>query len=526
MNRIMNKKITALALTVIFSASVFSGCGKKPDATQAETGVNVTVYKVKDSSIDSKVKYTGTLAACDSVSVTSKVSAKALVVSVEEGDFVKSGDVLARLDQTDLRLSYEQAHAAYNSAVAGYNSVVNSSTKQSTAQAQQALVSAQSSYDQAKTNYDRELTLYNSQSSVKLAEQRYNDAKAAYEREKSLYESNTTLVSAQNAFNTAKDNYDRMAQLYEMGGISKLEFDNAKVAYDNAAAAYETAKTSSSAAMDNAYSNLVSAEENLKTTRTSASAALDAAKAAFTNAENALANAKQNITLTANANAAAKETAAASVESARAAMNLAANSVKNATITAPISGYIAKCTATEGQMVAQGVECFVIKNTNILNAEINVTESVIPTINIGTKAFISVTSAKIDNLEGSVTLVNSVKNDQTGLYSVNIAINNDSGDLKAGMLADITLVTESLDGIIKIPSEALINKDNTYSVYIADGNKAKKVTVETGITDDEYTEITNGISSGDEVIVSGKDFLSEKNNEIKITGEYKKKNNK
>lgn len=522
----MKKKISALMILLIFAISIFSGCGEKQQTEQAETGVNVTVYKIKDSSIENKVKYTGTLAACDSVSITSKASAKALSVNVEEGDFVKSGDVLARLDETDLRLSYEQAHAAYNSAVAGYNSVVNSSTKQSSAQAQQALVSAQSAYDQAKTNYDRELTLFNNQSTVKLAEQTYNDAKAAYEREKELYESNTSLISAQNAYNTAKDNYERMAALYEMGGISKLEFDNAKVSYDNAAAAYETAKSSTTTSMDSAYSRLVSAEENLKTAKASASTALDSAKAALTNAENSLANAKQNIGLTANANAAAKETAAASVESARASLNLASNSVKNATITAPISGYISKCNLSAGQMASPGAEYFVIKNTNILNAEINVTESVIPTINIGTKAIISVTSAKTDNIEGSVTLVNSVKNEQTGLYSVNVAINNDSGDLKAGMLADITLITESLDGIIKVPSEALINNNDKYYVYVADGNKANKVSVEVGITDDTYTEITSGISEGDEIVVSGKDFLSETNNEIKITGDYKAKDNK
>ena len=48
----------------------------------------------------------------------------------------------------------------------------------------------------------------------------------------------------------------------------------------------------------------------------------------------------------------------------------------------------------------------------------------------------------------------------------------------------------------------------------------KKVKVTTGVSDDEYTEITKGLSKGDKVIVDGKDYLSETNNEINITGNY------
>jgi len=462
----MNRKLIAIVVTICMCA--LCSCSGKDTPKPAATGVNVSVFEAGSGSIESTVTYSGTLSASESVSVVAKVSAKADSVSVKEGDYVSAGDVLARLDDTDIRLSYEQALAAYESALAGYNSVVNSSSKQQKSQAKQALLSAQTAYDQAKANYEREKILYENASSLKLAEQSMNDAKAAYERTR---------------------------QLFDMGGASQLE-------------------------LDSAHSAFVSAEENYKTVSATSSAAFDAAKTALTNAQNALNNAQENITLADNAARSSVETASASVNSARAALNIAQNSLSNTTITAPISGYVAVCNVSEGQMTAAGSVAFDIRNTSMVDAEINVTESVIPLIDVGTKALISIASANIENLEGAVTLVNPVKNDMTGLYTVKVSIDNADSAIKAGMLADITLTTASLDGIIKIPSKALINEGEDYYVYVAHGNVGKKVRVTTGVSDDEYTEITKGLAKGDKVIVDGKDYLSETNNEINITGNY------
>ena len=40
-----------------------------------------------------------------------------------------------------------------------------------------------------------------------------------------------------------------------------------------------------------------------------------------------------------------------------------------------------------------------------------------------------------------------------------------------------------------------------------------------GITNDETAEIISGVNSGDKVIVSGKEYLSDKNNAINIVAE-------
>ena len=105
------------------------------------------------------------------------------------------------------------------------------------------------------------------------------------------------------------------------------------------------------------------------------------------------------------------------------------------------------------------------------------------------------------------------------MQSCRIKISNTGGKLKEGMFADISLVTREEKNIITIPAEAVMQSGDELYVYVAEGDTAKKVIVTTGISNDELTEITSGVNEGDSVIISGKEYISEKNSKIKIVSE-------
>jgi len=311
----------------------------------------------------------------------------------------------------------------------------------------------------------------------------YNQAKAAYNSAVAAYNSTTNgsmqqstsqlkaaVDGAQLEYDNAKTNYERMKTLFDMGAISQIEFDGAKTRLD-------------------------SAELNLNT-------------------------AKNNYDLTTNVLASeTKASAQAAVDSAKAALDIAQNMLNNTTVTAPISGYVSAKNINRGQMVAAGSPLFTIKNTAIVDAEINVTESMISHVKVGTKATVSVKSAQTEGLEGAVSVVNPVKNPQTGMYTVKVHINNTDNVLKEGMFADVTLVTEEMEDAIAIPSEAIMQDGEELYVYIAKNGTADKSVVTTGIVGDSLTQILSGVNDGDAVVVSGKEYISEKNNQIKIVEE-------
>ncbi len=372
------KKLTAILLILVMVV-VVSSCGKTEKTSSEVSATNVTVAEVKRQTIEDTVTYTGEIKASEHTSVSAKVSGTAKSIFFEVGEYVKEGDVLLQIDNTDYLTQYNQAYAAYTSAMS---------------------------------------------------------------------QSKSAVATAQLEYNNAKINHDNQKVLYDSGAISK-------VAYDTAVTRFENAKI--------------------------------------------------------NLNAATEQ---AGLNGARASLDAAQNALDNTTLRAPISGYISSKNANPGQMVTPGVEVFSIKNTDSVDAQIYVTESIISKINFETKAIIEVSSAE-KTLEGVVTTASPTKNTQTGLYDVRITIENSDASLKDGMFADITLtLSDSADALV-VPSESVF-EDGAKYVYIAENDTAKKVKVTTGITTDEFTEIVSGVKEGDKIIVSGKEYLSDKNNKIKI----------
>ncbi len=292
----------------------------------------------------------------------------------------------------------------------------------------------------------------------------YNTAYGSYQQMDSQLQ--TAISSAQIEYDNAQLNYNRQKALYDAGAISKV--------------ALETAQTR----LENAALNLNSAKKNYENSVTSTYA-----------------------------------TAKAGVDSAKALLDSASNNLNNTIITSPISGYIASKNINVGQIAAAGSPMFSIKGAEEVNVEISVTESVIPYIYVGTKALINVETASLTNIEGEVAVVNTVKNPQTGMYTVRIKINNQNGALKIGMMADVVLETQSKTGVVVIPSNSIIQDESGYYVYVVNDKIAEKRTVKIGITNNDFTEVTSGVLVGETVVVSGKEYILEENNMVNIVEE-------
>lgn len=312
-------------------------------------------------------------------------------------------------------------------------------------------------YEQAQAAYNQALAAYNSTSGGATQQQ--------------VLGVEQSLSAAKINYNTVLENYQREKALFEIGATTELSLTNAKTALDNAQLNLDTAQKN--------YDLTV----NVVTPETSA-------------------------------------TAKAAVDSAKAAVSLAQTNLNNAVVTAPISGYIASKNVNKGQMASPGVELFSIKNTGCFNAEISVTESVIPSVKVGTPATVSVKSAGLSDIEASVSLVNPTKNAQTGLYTVQVTVANTSDSLKEGMFADICLKTEVSQSAVAVPAEAIMQEGDTLYVYVITDNTAEKRIVDAGVSDGTFTEIKSGLSENEKIAVSGKEYISEANNKVKITGEY------
>src|ERR1039457_6688902 len=153
-----------------------SGQQKKESNSEA---VPVTVGKVQRVQDREIISVSGTVSTPNSpASVCFLVSGKVVFVGPREGEFVKQGQVLARIDPTDFNLSVKGAAAQAASAQAAMNKALYSARPE-------LLEQARIGYERAEDEYRRMKMLYGSKSLAPNDCQKY---KAAYEHARQDYE--------------------------------------------------------------------------------------------------------------------------------------------------------------------------------------------------------------------------------------------------------------------------------------------------------------------------------------------------
>ncbi|AJG99620.1 efflux transporter periplasmic adaptor subunit [Clostridium beijerinckii] len=163
----------AVAKTKLFTA--------KKEATTAvaasKTTVEVQIAKAQEKSLGDS--YKATLEAYQQGIVTSKIAAKVVAVSIENGQYVNAGDTIATLDDQDIQNSIKTAQAQVEVSEQQVNS-----TQQQLNSSQVTLQKLQILMDDAQRNYDRQKTLFDggaiSKTDLESAEKALNTSKADY----------------------------------------------------------------------------------------------------------------------------------------------------------------------------------------------------------------------------------------------------------------------------------------------------------------------------------------------------------
>ncbi len=104
-----NKKvlIASLLIIVIIAIALISGCGKKSKTPPYET-VAATRGDIRNS-----ISSSGRVEAKALVSIKSEIGGTIQTITVDEGDTVKKGQIIATLQSTDAELGYREARVNY-----------------------------------------------------------------------------------------------------------------------------------------------------------------------------------------------------------------------------------------------------------------------------------------------------------------------------------------------------------------------------------------------------------------------------
>lgn len=487
-------------LIIIIIVSVF--------ATRTDTP-EVTIVKVElKKELKSTVTASGEIRPIQFINLTSEVQGRIEEIYVSEGEKVTKEQPLVRLDPTQLQSSTDAQFAASQ---ASQNDVLSSRTQ---------VTAAQNQLSQAQQG------LNVSQIAVETARQ-------------NVIAAQTDVDKVQVELNAANRELKRNEELLEAGVISRQLYDESKDRVENAKVSLNNAK-----------------------------ARLDAQKLSIKDATARL-NQQQNIVKDAKrAIDTANYNANSSVNRANQQMALLSGTktLRDKSMQlAPINGVVADIPSKVGTFAVANLSStplLTIADMSTVNVEVKVDETEIDKVEVGQPVKIKVDAFGDKEISGEVkqkTPLAVGKSQTSGGLSTQINVQEakefrvvieikDAPDeirdgLRPGMSATATITTKTVDNVFTVPLQAVIEKKPEGSpspeikgdlpepstkpktikgVYILDGNKAKFVEVETGITGEADIQIVTGIKEGDEVITGPSRILNTLKDDTVVKRQEKK----
>lgn len=339
---------------------------------------------------------------------------------------------------------------------------------------------AQTTYNQTETDYQMAFQTWSSEQSdenaaaLDVAESARNDAQIAYQNAKSAYEDYKTQKPAAPAMN------DVNSEIISDGNEADSIFsDSAETVMNNGSDTTVTADTSAlEAELEKASNTLAELQSRLS----SQQAVAESDPSAVTAEE------KEKMEITNNLSELDQMSAQELVEAAKKG------------IKADFNGVITKVSVVEGATTALGTELFILQNTDKINVNVNVSKYDYDKLKEGQSADITLAGKTYEGEVTSISHVATQNEKGASLISADVRIKNPDDDIFLGVDAKVTIHAEEADDVVVLPSEVVnIGKDGSFCYVIENGVITRR-DITTGISSDDYVEVTEGIKEGDEVI--------------------------
>ena len=324
----------------------------------------------------------------------------------------------------------------------------------------------------------------------------------------------TNLINAQAAVNNLQywQNPALVKNYYANYVLAKANLDKAQTNYDNThagqyinnaneAAAYNSLYIAQQAFNNAKYYYSLYSQAPTQNQQTQAQANLDLANATLKNAQVYLA-ALTGGTVTPDATG----SDLLKLEQAQLAVTTAQENLNAARLTAPFDGTVTQSNAIPKALVTAGTQAFRVDDLSNLVIDVQVVEVDINHVQIGQPATVTFDAIPNKTYTGKVlstdlagTSVQSSVN-----FNVNVQITNADAQVKPGMSANVTIITNKVENALLVPNTSIFTDTNGGQfVYLVQNGATTKVPVTLGAVSDSLTQITgSSLKSGDTIVLS------------------------
>ena len=559
MSKKSRRVIVSVVSLMVVAAIVVVGLkvvrDKKTAAQLAARRAGVaSIYVVAPQDVAALTTVSGTVAPLRYATLTAQAQGAITAVYKKEGDSVKKGEIIVRIDSTSQDNELTQAESKYRQAVITFEttqmtSVADLKTKKealesavSNALANQ--LSAEVNLQNSKDTSDQTITslqqavktaqigLTNAQNSLKSLQQGADtSAQQQAVSDSAVTQAQLTLSTAQN----------RLVTLETAGNVSQSELDSAVASIQAAQLSLQNAQVqnqettatiaatiaqekiqidNATLAVEQAQDSLTAADNNLATKQKTIGAQpndLDVLQSSVEQAKSTVTLARSNLAAFADTQK-ESDLALQSAKEQKSQALLTLNTQKllsdNYVVKAPWDGVITSQDvqvgdqATTSTTSTSATTATVIADTSGWNVEAYVDELDVLNVKAGEDASVTMDAYSNQTFKSKVTYVGTTlvtTSTSVSAYAVKIQFTNPPTTLVAGMTADASITTSSAKGVLAVPVESILSENGKKYVTVITTGADKKTTttkteVKTGIEGDEYVQITSGLKAGDRIL--------------------------
>jgi len=263
-------------------------------------------------------------------------------------------------------------------------------------------------------------------------------------------------------------------------------------------------------------------------------------------------------------------TVRAQINQQKASLSSVEYDLSKTTIYSPMSGTVTQLNNEQGEKVLGtsfnlGSQIMTVSDLSKMEAQVEVSETDVTLINIGDTARIQVDAFPNRIFNGYVyEIANTATAKGTGTqeevvnFIVKIRILNEGFDLRPGMSCSVDVEVEKKENVLAVPIQSITTRDDDSSgmmkmnedkkdqpenlttktenkslkknkpkevVFLVENGVSKKKEVKSGISNDTYIEIADGLKEGDEVVKGSFKAINkdlEEGTKVKVNNEKKK----
>ncbi len=205
------------------------------------------------------------------------------------------------------------------------------------------------------------------------------------------------------------------------------------------------------------------------------------------------------------------------VQQAKAAYQRAQDYLAKTTMLSPINGVVTAVNAKVGETAVMGTMNFAgtviltVSDLSQIITEVEVDEADFPRLKMGQPVVGTVDALGGKKYDGTVIEIGaSAQAGSSGVqtnirqFKVKVLITNPDAQLRPGVTARVKLIADKRKDALRVPIGAIRteekNGEQVFFVFTAENGKVAKRPIKAGLSDDLYTEVTEGLKGGEEVI--------------------------